>query len=68
MNDQAPQGPTEDPLGSALEAVTGDMARRFSVRVDRLMAQVADLTELDRQIEELERLEAEIAPAEKPEA
>lgn len=58
----------DDPLGSALEAVTGDMARRFSVRVDRLMAQVADLTELDRQIEELERLEAEIAPAERPEA
>lgn len=56
--------PPDDSLGSALEAVTGNMARRFSVRVDRLLAQVADLTELDRQIEELERLEAEIAPLE----
>lgn len=69
MNDQAPRDPAEDPLGAALEAVTGNMARRFSVRVDRLVAQVADLTELERQIEELDRLEAEIAVLEtKPEA
>lgn len=59
MRDHDPPRPQED-LGAALEAVTSRMARRFSVRVDRLLAQVADLTELDRQIEELARLEAEI--------
>lgn len=60
MNDPAAHRPADDPLGTALEAVTSNMARRFSVRVDRLLAQVADLTELERQIEELDRLEAEI--------
>lgn len=69
MNDHAPRDPENDPLGAALEAVTSNMARRFSVRVDRLLSQVADLTELERQIEELDRLEAEIAALEaKPEA
>lgn len=60
MTDHDPQRLSEDPLGAALEAVTGKMARRMNVRVDRLLSQVADLTELERQIEELARLEAEI--------
>lgn len=69
MNDHSSQDPAGDPLGAALEAVTSNMARRFSVRVDRLLSQVADLTELERQIEELDRLEAEIAALEtEPEA
>jgi len=61
MSDTPPTDtPSTDPLGAALEAVTGNMARRFSVRVDRLLAQVADLTELERQIEELAQLEAQL--------
>lgn len=68
MNDHDPPRLSDDPLGAALQAVTGNMARRFSVRVDRLLSQVADLTELERQIEELARLEAEIQALESDEA
>jgi len=66
MSDHDLPRPKED-LGAALEAVTSNMARRFSVRVDRLLAQVADLTELDQQIAELARLEAEIEALESDE-
>lgn len=49
MDDQ-----TENQLGAALESVTGDFARRFTVRIDRLLAQIADLTDLEQQIAELQ--------------
>lgn len=48
-----PSDAPADPFAAALEAVTGQMARRFAVRVDRLMAQVSDLAELEAQLAEL---------------
>jgi hypothetical protein len=50
MDDRHSTEPPEDPLGDALEAVTSRMARRLNVRVDRLLAQVADLAELEARI------------------
>lgn len=52
-----------DPLTSALESVTRDMARRMSVRIDRLVSQAADLAALE---EQLATLEAELPPEPEP--
>lgn len=67
LENPTPEQPEGDALGAALEAVTGRMARRYAVRVDRLLAQVADLADLEAQIAALsaELGEAAESPAAK---
>lgn len=53
MDDQT-SPPSDTLLGAALESVTGDFARRFTVRIDRLLSQISDLTDLEQQLAELQ--------------